>query len=398
MLIGVVGKPSTGKSTFFKACTLADVAIASYPFTTLEPNEGVGYVRVECVDKELNTQCNPRVGYCINHIRFVSVKLLDVAGLVPDAHKGKGMGNQFLDDLRQADVLIHIIDASGNTNERGEEVPQGSYDPAFDVRFLEYELDMWYLGILKKGWERFSRQIVQEKQQIHKALTKQLTGLGVTEDMIKLAMTMFSLSEKPATQWRDDDLLRLAAELRRKTKPMIIAANKMDMPGARKNIERLQQEFPQYVIVPTSAESEVALKTAAKKELIGYVPGDKDFKVLNRPMMSDKQFAALEYIKAGILGEFSSTGVQDVLDKAVFDVLHYKAIFPGGLNKLEDSEGRRLPDCWLVPENATALDFAFRIHTDLGNKFIRAIDVKTRKTVGKEHMLRHRDVIEIVAG
>ena len=138
MLIGIVGKPSCGKSTFFNAQTLANVEIANYPFTTIKPNHGTGYVRVDCVDREFNTKCNPRFGYCIESNRFVPVELLDVAGLVPGAHEGKGMGNQFLDDLNQADVLIHIIDVAGSTNEKGESVPALSYNPANDIKFLEH--------------------------------------------------------------------------------------------------------------------------------------------------------------------------------------------------------------------------------------------------------------------
>lgn len=398
MLIGLVGKPSSGKSSTFKAMTLAEVEIANYPFTTIEPNEGVGYVKVDCVDKEFQRQCNPRTGFCMEGRRFVPVKLMDVAGLVPDAHKGKGRGNQFLDDLRQADVLIHVVDISGSTNAQGEEVERGSHDPTLDIRFLEVELDQWYLGILKKGWEKFARQVQQEKQDIAKALTKQLTGLGVNEDMVKGMIGFLDLQDKLPTTWSEEDLLNLAMELRKKTKPMILAANKIDMPGAADNFERVKQEFPQYVAVPCSAEAEIALKEAAKKGLIHYIPGEKNFKILDLSKLSEKQAAALEFIRKAVLEKFSSTGIQDVLDRAVFEVLHHIAVFPGGVSKLEDSEGRVLPDCFLIPDTSTALDFAYRIHTDLGKNFIRAIDVKTKKTIGKEQMLKHRDVIEIVTG
>src|SRR3989338_3655242 len=185
MLIGVVGKPSAGKSTFFKAQTLSNVEIANYPFTTIKPNRGSGYVRIQCVDKEFNVQCNPRFGYCTEGKRFVPVELLDVAGLVPGAHEGKGMGNQFLDDLNQADALIHIIDISGSTNDKGEPIPALSYDPANDIKFLEHELDMWYLRVMEKGWDKFARAVNQEKPELNKAVAKQLSSLRVTKKLIE---------------------------------------------------------------------------------------------------------------------------------------------------------------------------------------------------------------------
>ncbi len=396
MIIGLVGKPSVGKSTLFKALTLVDVAIASYPFTTISPNKGVGFVRIDCVDKEFNAQCNPRFGFCVDHQRFVPVDVIDVAGLVPGAHEGKGMGNQFLDDLRQADVLIHIIDASGSTNEKGENVEPGSYDPVFDVSFLEVELDMWYLSVLKKGWERFARQIHQEHLDVHKALAKQLSGLNVTEEMVKLAVRKLSLPPESPISWSEENLHQLATELRKFTKPMIIAANKIDVPAAENNIKRLKEKFPGYVIVPCSAEAELALREALKSSLIKYIPGNSDFEITGN--LSDKQKNGLDYIKKNIIGKFGSTGVQSVLNTAVFDLLKYIAVFPGGVNKLEDKDGNRLPDCFLMPHNTTALDFAFKLHTDLGKHFISAIDVKTKRRVGREHLLRHRDVVEIVSG
>jgi ribosome-binding ATPase YchF (GTP1/OBG family) len=398
MLIGLVGKPNCGKSTFFKAATLAEVEIANYPFATIKPNEGIGFVKIDCVDKEFKRQCNPRTGFCLKGWRFVPVEMIDVAGLVPGAHEGKGMGNQFLDDLRQADVLIHVIDVSGSTNEKGESVKPGSYDPAEDVKFLEEELDMWYLGIIRKGWERFARTVMQEKQEIQTALGKQLSGLKVTEEMVEEVIKELNLDKEKPNQWDEAELKRLAIELRRKTKPMVIACNKIDVEGATNNFTKLENQFPDHMLIACSAESELALREAAKADLIEYVPGEKDFKILKEEKLTDKQKKALTFIKETILNKLESTGVQKVLDSAVFDLLKYIAIFPGGVNKLEDSEGRVLPDCFLMPPKSTALDFAYRLHTDFGKNFIRAIDVKTKRTVGKEHSIKHRDVMEIVAG
>jgi hypothetical protein len=397
MLVGVVGKPSAGKSTFFKAATLAEAEIANYPFTTIKPNHGVGYVKVECAEKFFNVKCNPRFGYCINGIRFIPVDMLDVAGLVPGAHKGLGRGNEFLDDLNQAHVLIHVIDVSGSVNEKGEEVEALSYDPMNDVKFLEFELDMWYLRNITKGWEKFARQVQQEHREIEKALAKQISFLRVTEDMIKEVIKELNLNKERPAEWKEEDLKAMASRFRQITKPMLIAANKIDVPGSEKNYERIKNEFKEYIIIPCSSESELALKEAAKHGLIDYIPGESDFKIKDESKLNETQKRALEFIRENVLKKYGSTGIQQVLDSAVFKLLKYINIFPGGVNKLEDQYGNRLPDCFLLPPNSTALDFAFHLHTDLGNGFIRAIDVKTKRVVGKEHKLKSGDVVEIIS-
>ncbi|MFH1770980.1 MAG: redox-regulated ATPase YchF [archaeon] len=397
MLVGVVGKANVGKSTFFKALTLADVEIANYPFATIKPNHGIGFVRVECADKDFNVQCNPREGFCINHIRFVPIDVIDVAGLVPGAHEGKGMGSQFLNDLNQANALIHVIDCAGTTNEKGETVETGSYDPVNDVRFLEEELDYWYHGILKKGWEKFARQVQQEQTEIYKAIAKQLSGLGVSEDLSKNVISSLNLNKNSPSSWTEDELFKLAAAFRKKTKPMIIAANKIDISGAYENYERLKKEFPEHMIIPCSAESELALKEAAKHKMIDYVPGSNNFTIKGDAGLSEQQKKGLEFLKSNVLQKFKTTGVQEVIEKAVFELLKYIAIFPGGIGKLEDQYGNVMPDCFLIPKKSTALDFAYKIHSDLGDHFIRAVDAKTKMTVGKEHLLNHRDVIEIIS-
>jgi len=398
MLIGLCGLANQGKSTFFKAATLMDVLIANYPFATIKPNHGVGFVKIDCVDTFFNTQCNPREGFCIDHKRFVPVDIIDVAGLVPGAHEGKGLGNQFLDDLRQADAIIHVVDISGSTNEKGEPVELGSYDPLQKIQMLETEIDYWYLGIINKGWEKFARQIQQEHGDVSKALGKQLSGLKVTEEMVEDVIKKLKLSKEHVVSWTEADLMDVATHLRKITKPMVVVANKMDLPPSVGNLERIKKEYPDYTIIPCSAESELALKEAAKHQLIKYVPGTPDFEFIDDGKLTDKQKFALNFIRENVLLKFGSTGIQNAINAAVLDVLRYIAIFPGGVNKLTDQYGRTLPDCFLMPPGTTALDFAFRLHTDFGKNFIKAIDVKRKLPVGKDHVLQNGDVVEIHAG
>ena len=395
MLIGLVGKPSVGKSTFFKAATLADVEIASYPFTTIKANSGIGYVKVECIDKEFNVKCNPSHGFCLNSWRFVPVELRDVAGLVPGASEGKGLGNQFLDDLREADVFIHIVDVSGTTNEKGEPVSE-DYDVSRDVAFLEDELNKWFYNILVKAWKSFARKIEIEGGNFPKSIAKQFSGLKVTEDIIKEVFRNIDLPEKPSL-WNEEQLMIFASELRKRSKPMIIAANKVDTLRGKKNYEMLVEKFSGRIIIPCSADSELALREASKMNLIEYIPGEKNFEINKKKELNEKQKLALNKIKENVLDKFEfGTGVQEVLNKAVFELLNYIAIFPAGANKLADSKGNVLPDCFLLPSGSTALDFAYYLHTDFGNNFIKAIDARTKRALGKDYELKHRDALEII--
>ncbi len=393
MLLGLVGKPSCGKSTFFKAATLSDVLIASYPFATIEPNHGIGYVRVDALCKELNVKCNPRTGFCTGEIRFVPVELMDVAGLVKGASEGKGLGNQFLDSLRQADMFIQVVDVSGTTDSEGKD---GEGNPVEDVRMLENELNKWYRAIFEKVWDKLSRTIQTTKQNFSASVAKQFSGLRVSEEDVKSVLSKLKLNSESPTSWSEQDLSNFTETLRHSTKPMLIAANKIDKSGAKENLEKLKTEFPNIEIIPCSADAELSLRQAANAGMIEYVQGDSSF-TINEDKVNEKQKIALNSIKENVLDEFGSTGVQNILDKSVFELLNYIAIFPAG-SKLADSKGNVLPDCFLLPGGSTALDFAYSLHTDIGDKFIKAIDVRTKQPVGKNHPLKHRDGIEIMTG
>ena len=391
MLIGLVGKPSAGKSTFFKAATLAEVEIASYPFTTIKPNHGIGYVRVECIDKDFNVQCQPSHGFCINHQRFVPVDLMDVAGLVPGASEGKGLGNQFLDDLRQADVFVHIVDVSGTTDIEGKLTE--NHDPCEDVLFLEEELNKWYYAIFMKVWKSFSRKTEHEKENFFKAVSNQFSGLKVSEENVKSVFTKINFPEKPSF-WSDEQIKKFASELRKESKPMIIVANKIDIEQGKKNYEILKEKFSDLKIIPCSADSELALKEASKAKLINYIPGEGNFEIIGN--LNEAQKKALEKIKKNVLDVYGNTGVQEVLNFSVFELLEYIAIFPAGATKLADSKGHILPDCFLLKKGSNALDFAYALHTDFGKNFIKAIHAKTKRILGKNYELQNRDAIEII--
>ncbi len=382
--IGIAGKPNAGKSTFFKAATLADAEIASYPFTTIKPNIGVGYVRVRCVCQELGVECRE----CVDGWRFIPVKLIDVAGLVPDAHKGRGLGNEFLDNLRQSEAIIHVVDASGSTDEEGNEIGIGERDPREDVKFLYHEIDMWFYGILKRNWEKIIRRMKAEKRDPAKFLTEQLAGLGFEEWMVRESIKGFG----DLATLNDDALKELAVELRKRRMQMVIAANKADK--SPKEILTRLLDLPEFV-VPTSAAYELILRTAAKNGYIKYLPGDSDFEILKK--LNEKQMRALEKIREFLM-EFGSTGVQDALNKVVFDVLDYIVVYPvEDENKFTDTKGNVLPDALLVKKGTTARELAYKIHTDIGKHFIYALDAKTKMRIAEDYELKNNDVIKIVS-
>jgi ribosome-binding ATPase YchF (GTP1/OBG family) len=386
--VGLAGKPNSGKSTFFKAATLVDVDIANYPFTTIDANHGVSYVRVKCPCKDLGIANG--CGKCKDGVRFVPIELIDVAGLVPDAHLGKGLGNEFLDNLRVAEAVIHVLDASGSTDSEGNPIGLGNYDPVNDVKFLEYEIGMWLYGILKRNWEKLMRNYGAMGGKPEQIIMDQMGGAGVLDNHIRRSLA--EMKTDPAS-WGEEGLKKFAGLLRKYSKPMIIAANKTDI-APKEFMERLLA-MKDETVIPVSGAAEIALRMAEKAGLIKYIPGDKDFEINGE--LNTAQKAGLEKIRM-LMKQFGSTGVQDCLNRAVFELLDYIVLYPvEDENKFTDKNGVALPDAYLMKRGSTAHDLAFRVHSDIGGSFLFAIDAKTKKRLGEKYELKDGDVIKIVS-
>jgi len=396
MMVGIVGKPNTGKSTFFCAATLAPAEIANYPFTTIKPNRGVGYVRTPCACKEFNVKDSPKNSICMDGIRLIPVELIDCAGLVPGAWQGRGLGNQFLDEIRKADALIHIVDASGGTDAEGRICKSGERDPVEDVRFLEVELTMWLASILRRDWAKLVRAVESEKADFLQILEERLSGLAIKRAHIFEAVRATGLNAEKPYAWSEDDFLKFVDKLRSISKPMLIAANKIDLPCAEENVERLKKLS--YIVVPCCAEGELALRRSTEMKLTDYRPGDCNFNVIAPEKITQTQLKALETIKERILCPFGTTGVQDAINMAYFKLLNSIVVYPvEDIEHLSDHQGRVLPDAYIVPYGTTARELAYRIHTEIGESFIHAIEAHEKKRVGEDYVLKNGDVLSIVS-
>ncbi|MFA6049362.1 MAG: YchF-related putative GTPase [Candidatus Micrarchaeia archaeon] len=388
-LIGIVGKPNAGKSTLLNAISDANAQIANYPFTTIQPNKGIAFVSSPCPHKELALPaCNARNSKCENGVRLIPINVVDVAGLVPGAHEGKGMGNQFLSDLGTADALIIVADASGATDANGNQVAEGSHDAAEDVSMLLNEFDLWLAGVLERNAKKAKGRGVGEFASL-------LSGVRVAREELENAFKKASLDPAAYATFSSQQFAPVATALRESTRPAIIAANKIDSQFAEKNIEGLKKAFPQIPVVPIAADAELALKRGKEHGLIEY--DGKTFKP-SRGDLNPKLLEALARFQVKIFEKWGGTGTTQLLNTLVFDVLGMVVAYPSeDENKYSDHFGRILPDAILLHKGSKPVDLAAAIHTDLATHFLYAVDAKRKVRVGKDHELKTGDVIKIVS-
>ena len=423
--IGLVGKPNVGKSTFFSAATLAKVDIANYPFCTIEPNVGVAFVaaRLDCPCKDIRSKletegriepvqdddprqgslCEPRTGSCVAHRRLVPCFLVDIAGLVPGASEGRGRGNAFLADLANCNALIQVVDAAGSTDLEGN--PQGLNQPVEvarsrvneEIEFLGLELDAWIAGLLGDGWTRGVRRVQAEGEKgLVSFIHERLTGLGATLSSVSLAYEAFR-SEHPELgspwDWSETIIANLAVHLRKALFPIHTAANKFDV--APEGV--LDGVAANGCIIPCMADVELGLRRASGADLIAYVPGSKDFEFKDASLLNEAQKKALVHMKER-LSSNQGTGVATMLDTVLFDELDHIVVYPvQDEARWMDGDGKVLPDAFVVPASIHAKALAYKVHTDLGDGFIRGVDGRTRRVVGSDYEMQDGDVLKIHA-
>ncbi len=394
--LGLIGKTNTGKTTFFNSATLSSEEISSYPFTTKSPISGVANAISLCVHPEFKTQDNPVNSKCVDGWRYIPIELIDLPGLIKDAWKGKGLGNQFLSIAAQSDALLHVVDASGGIDSTGKITQVGSGDPVSDFADIEEELTMWFHKILEGNREKVSK-LVHSGSPLIDAITDLYRGIGVIKSHVKFALIATGLEEKNFDDFDMVDSKKFVSHLRKISKPTLIVANKIDVEGAEKNFVRLQERYNDSIVIPVSGDSEFSLRRAEQKGLIKYSPGSEQFDILKPDELNEKQIHALDFIKKGIMGEYMRTGVQFAINVAVFKLLKMNSIYPvADETNLSDKKGRILPDLILLKDGATIYDLAKEIHTDLTKGLLYGKDLRYKLRLPIDYQLRDRDVVSLV--
>lgn len=344
LTIGLIGKPSAGKSTFFNAVTdpaseSEAARVAAFPFTTIEPNVGTGFGPVFCPCATLSSEGNPlKAGFaqcdaayghvralCTDCYRRHPIMVKDVAGLVQGAYQGKGKGNQFLNDLCDADVLVHVVDGAGATDADGSECAPGQGSTLSDIAWVRAEVHGWIYDNLRAKWPIIQRIPVK--------LRTMFSGYRSSPAFVDTVLQRMGIMNELALKvkvksWGPKELHVFVALYVHMRFPMVIALNKADLPTAAPLAGQLRVRYPDEVFVPMSAKTEWDLLGLRKKGYADYLSGEDHFTITEKgasPGVSKGDAARLQ-------------GAQ-----AFFAQLQLNAADPAGPRLLTNSKGEEVP-------------------------------------------------------
>ena len=395
--IGLIGKTNAGKTTFFNAATLLNAPVSTYPFTTKKPATGQAYARTACVCREFGVTDNPKNSTCINGARFIPIQLIDLPGLIKGSWKGKGLGTRFLSVASQADALIHIADSSGSLDAEGKLTKPGMGNPVSDVYDIEEELVRWFSKLIEKTLTKLNEH-PKKGTPFEQSLSHDLSGLKITHEHTIRALELNGLADREPARWKREDIWNFAKTVRQISKPTLIVANKMDLSPAERNYEKLTDEFGQAFVIPASSDAELALRRAEQAGYIEYVPGEEAFRVKDKDKLTMEQREALTYVEKRVFSKWIQTGVQFALNTCVFKLLSMNTVYPvEDVEKLSDKKSNVLPDVFLIPPNASVVNLAAEIHSELAKTLIYAIDARSKIRLPIDYRLKDRDVVKIVA-
>ena len=395
LTFAIVGKTNVGKTTLFNAATLLNAEISNYPFTTKEPRAGTAYVCDTCVCRELDVEDSPKNSACIEGWRYIPVRIIDVPGLLKDAWMGRGLGNRFLSAIGQADALIHVVDASGSVDEEGNISRPGSGNPVQDFMDIEMEMELWISHIIDRNRLQIERET--KKSNLEEGLTRALTGIKTRVPDVAQALLEAELINEPFTKWTPEETLAFSSRLLPIVKPTLLIANKMDLPTAEDNLEKLIEYHSERLVAACSAEAELALRRADQSGLIKYAPGQEKFTVVDEGKLTLEQKKAIDYIEQRVMYKYMRTGIQQALNTVAFKLLRRNMVYPvSDEDRYSDGDGNVLPDVHLMSHDAIPLDLAETVHTRLAENYILAIDARTGLRLPKDYTLRHRDIVKIM--
>ncbi|XJO76292.1 hypothetical protein BDV3_006836 [Batrachochytrium dendrobatidis] len=356
----------------------ATAKVGNFPFTTIKPNQGMAYVLIDCPCSRFDKQslCKPRYGKCVQGKRHVPIKILDVAGLVPGASQGNGLGNQFLDDLRTADALIHVVDVSGTTDESGK-VTVG-YNPINDIDWLKSEISNWIYFNLWKKWGNIVRRHMATRSSTAETLQLQFSGYGANLAMVNRFLDKFP-DKRSLDMWNSDTVMMMVNAFIAERFPTLVALNKIDLPDSDKNIDLISRKYGQDNIVLVSALAETFLRKLHKQKFIKYHEGTDVFELAEDQVdpsveeklltLDDKARNRLERVQDLVLFRYGHTGVQECLQQMIA-LLKLVPVFPvRNINSFSSSSGTRMGgvfrDCMFVQPGTTIRQLAGMVHPDL---------------------------------